>query len=114
MWLTIGVVDECMSVELCSVIRVLELFEKGAGLPGKSVNTWHPQPLFQQSSLTVPHTEPGLVVKAHTQLWKCTKPPCRLSSPSHCVTSRNSLFPQSESDREKYNRLRLNHFLSPK
>lgn len=68
MWLTIG------------VVRVLELFEKGLGLSGESlyVNTWCSQPLFQQSSLTVPHTEPGLMVKAHTRLWLCAKPPRRL------------------------------------
>lgn len=60
MWLTIG------------VVRVLELFEKGLGLSGESlyVNTWHSQPLFQQSSLTVPHTEPGLMVK-HTHSFGC-------------------------------------------
>lgn len=64
---------------LCSVVRMLKLIHIWEVLrdlrEGLYVNTWHPQPLFSRvHSLFLPPNQ-GLMLKAHTQLWKCTKAP---------------------------------------
>lgn len=95
--------------------KVLKLykFEKGLGISGKSlyVNTWHSPPVSAMITNCPSHRTRVCGEGSHTAL-EVHQTTSLLAFPSHRVTSRNSLFPQS--DRKKYNPLRLNHFLSPK
>lgn len=48
MWLTIGVVNEYMNVELCSVVKVLQLFEKDSQGQVCMLTRGTPSPCFSK------------------------------------------------------------------
>ena len=81
---------------------------------GLYINTWHCQPLCSVvHPLFLPQNQ-GLVVKAHTQLWKCTKPPLR-SPPQASVSPAGTHYSlRVRVTREKHNPSGLTIFFPPK